>query len=529
MALGTLSFHARARGTTAHDLPSALCIRGEIEWIVSGAAGEVAMLAEAVGAGHAERISEGALLLRFGNSVGRFAVGHLGLLVVQCGKWGEETFDALLSELTEVALALPYAADQSAGLPHDRTLVANNAILMHAFLYARQLILGPRETGLAASIAPILADPHRCFRIERDRVGLVDARRVDVRSMVRLARGAEPLERALGSTRGLALSQTLRGHLPTHVDVPRVLQSVDTSENRFVRAFLDQLGEIVQRVDRLARARTGGNPFWARVELECRDMRRALRPMRDHFLWEKVGRLAHVPAASSVLQRRRGYREVFRQHLLLRAAIRLPSDDTLSRLLGMKDVAALYELWCFFAVVRAVELVLGRPADTAERPHVDEVQMDVPWGLRVAWNDEVAIYYNLTFSQAHDDARRSASVQLRPDVVVSVRSGTTDTMHVLDAKLRIDRGKAGTLEVDASGNETSRSFKWSDIAKMHAYRDALPAVRTAFVLYPGNEAEQFALTGAEPGAVGAIPLVPGGTLDYLVEHLRSVVGMSKES
>lgn len=55
---------------------------------------------------------------------------------------------------------------------------------------------------------------------------------------------------------------------------------------------------------------------------------------------------------------------------------------------------------------------------------------------------------------------------------------------------------------------------------MHAYRDALPAVQTAFVLHPGDEAEQFAIDGPEPGAVGAIPLVPGEALDHLVEHLR---------
>ena len=181
----------------------------------------------------------------------------------------------------------------------------------------------------------------------------------------------------------------------------------------------------------------------------------------------------------------------------------------------MKDVAALYELWCFFAVVRAVELVLGRPPDAAERPRVDDVQVDLPWGLRVAWGDDVAVYYNLAFSQAHGDARRSASVQLRPDVVVRVRQGAVDTMHVLDAKLRVERGGAVAREHD-----DPKSFKWSDVAKMHAYRDALPAVQTAFVLYPGDEAEQFAIDGPEPGAVGAIPLVPGEGLGHLVEHLR---------
>ena len=519
MALGSLAFVSRNRGVASDDLAHGICVRGEVEWIVSGIEGEVRALAHAVGGDHAERVSDTALLLRFGNSVGRFPVGGLGTLIVRCGKWDDETFDALLLELTEVALALPYAADQSAGLPHDRSLVAGNAILMHAFLYARQIVLCPeRDAALSTSMAAIFGDPHRRFIVKRDRVGLADVRCVDGRSLAQLAAGAGPMIRAVGATRGIALAKTLRGYLPTHVDVPHTFHSVDTAENRFVRAFLAQLGEIVERVDAMVRARIGGSPFWARVGQGCHEMRRALRPMLEHPLWEGVGRFSHLPAASSVLQRRRGYRDVFRHHVLLRAATRLPLDDSLSRLLGMKDVAALYELWCFFAVVRGLEHVLGRPAVSAERPRVDDVQVDIPWGLRVSWGEHVAVYYNLTFSQAHSDARRSSSLRLRPDVAIRVRSAGIDTMHVLDAKLRVERNSS------ALGLDDAKTFKWGDIAKMHAYRDALPAVRTAFVLYPGDEAERFVMGGAEPGAVGAIPLVPGGGCEMLVEHLRGLVG-----
>jgi predicted component of viral defense system (DUF524 family) len=130
----------------------------------------------------------------------------------------------------------------------------------------------------------------------------------------------------------------------------------------------------------------------------------------------------------------------------------------------------------------------------------------------------VTIYYNLTFSRAHEDSRCSVSLQLRPDIVVCVRSGGVDAMHVLDAKLRIDRHRPAGLEPD-----TSTSFKWNDIAKMHAYRDALPAVQTAFVVYPGDEAMRFAIGSPKPGAVGAIPLVPGDGLEHIVEHLRVVL------
>ena len=82
-----------------------------------------------------------------------------------------------------------------------------------------------------------------------------------------------------------------------------------------------------------------------------------------------------------MLQRRRGYRDVLRHYLTLRAAARLPlSDAKLLRLLGLKDVANLYELWCFFAVVEAVEVILLRAPDHAARTRPDEVQIDVPGG-----------------------------------------------------------------------------------------------------------------------------------------------------
>ncbi len=518
MALGTLCFRARSRGAEAEELPAGLRIRGEVEWVAQGAESDIDALLEAVGAPFAERVSRDAVLLRFGNSVGRFDLGSLGTLTVQCGKWGEETFDALLLELTEIALALPYAADQGAGHPHDRTLVANNAILLHAFLYARQLLLtGDRQLSLASAMAAVTGDPYRRLVTERRDTELTRVQQVDARTVERLVAGAARLERARGVVAELALAKQLRGHLPTHVDTPRIFNSLDTAENRFVLAFLEQLSEVTASAETLASEKRASSPFWARVKADCVQMHKELRPMRRHPMWEPVARLTHIPVASSVLQRRRGYREVFGHHLRLRAASRLPLDEQTSQLLGLKDIASLYELWCYFALVRAVGRVLGRGPDGAQCLRTSEVQQDLPRGARVAWGTEIVVYYNLTFSRTQQDLRRSASLQLRPDIAVCVREGRRERVHVFDAKLRIDRGSSSDQRLSAS------SFKWTDIAKMHAYRDALPAVRTAFVLYPGDEFEEFVVEGDERGAVGAVPLVPGRGDETLVAHLRRVV------
>jgi len=62
---------------------------------------------------------------------------------------------------------------------------------------------------------------------------------------------------------------------------------------------------------------------------------------------------------------------------------------------------------------------------------------------------------------------------------------------------------------------------------MHTYRDALPAVRSARVLYPGEKHREFRALKPDTrdaDGVGAIPLVPGAVHadlhDVLAKLLR---------
>jgi len=526
MPLGHLSFRARHDVESAHDVADGVVLRGELEWFVTGLSIELDAVAKAVGA-FGERASEGALLLRFGNAVGRFRVADLGMLEVRCGKWSEETFDAMLEDLTRVALALPFSATQAAGLPHDRALADRDDVLLHAFLYARHIVLTTSRAAdtLGSALSAVLRDPHRRFMVEREKVHLGNARRADARTLFKIAAGTESLMRSSVEMRETPLARALAGQLPEFIDEPRVLHSVDTAENRFVRALLMQVVALVDRVEQIA-VRRRQPSFWARLVEDCGRMRVVLTPFLRHGMWNEVGAMTHVPLASSVLQRRRGYKDVLRHHLTLRAAACLPVDGAVmgKQLLGMKDVAALYELWCYFAVVRELETILGAPT-RAGRPSAGDVQVGVDWGLSVAWASGVEVFYNLSFSRGASAERRSASLLLRPDIVIKVPSEEGPAMHVLDAKLRVQATGPADRDEDDCVEESLR-FKRADVAKMHAYRDALPSVRSAFILYPGDEAVTFPAldpraTAAD--AIGAIPLVPGGEPVHLHRWLRAIV------
>lgn len=135
--------------------------------------------------------------------------------------------------------------------------------------------------------------------------------------------GADSVMRATGAAAHTSLAHALHGHLPAYVDVPRVERTFDTAENRFALEFLGRIRRIVDRVGHLARSKAKPGVFWTRAVRDCEAMRRVLGPFERHDMWNDVGRMAHVPIGSSVLQRRRGYKDVLRHHLALRAAARI--------------------------------------------------------------------------------------------------------------------------------------------------------------------------------------------------------------
>jgi predicted component of viral defense system (DUF524 family) len=225
--------------------------------------------------------------------------------------------------------------------------------------------------------------------------------------------------------------------------------------------------------------------------------------------------MVQFPAASTVLQRRWGYREVFQHFVRIRLVSRIPFDDqTLEDLLGLKDIATLYEIWCFFAVVRAVELFLG-PARSAQTANVEigESEVRVPWKVRVAWPDGTEVLYNATYSRASSD-RKSTSVPLRPDISLLVPSGPNRGLHLLDAKFRL---RSVDLERE---DEEATSYLRADLYKMHAYRDAIRGARSVHILYPGSLDTFFPADGVPGGGVGVRRAVPGDSrLQELIESL----------
>jgi uncharacterized protein len=507
-------------------------LQGERSWILSGDDAQITAAAVALGR-LCERIQD-TLLLTFGNSVGRIAIPGLGTVEIVSGKWDETHFEQMLVELTDEASGLPFLENQPTGFPYDRSVLAREDIPYHLFVYLRHILspIAPRDTQLLPALQAVVQQPYEHFESIRRTVPLAAAQRIDHASLLGIAAGVGGLAQAQGTAAARTpLAGILGGYLPNIINERHATHSYDTPENRFVKSFLQLITGVIERMRRVIPTSKTAPAFRERLLNDCTQMDHALAPFTRHPIWQSIGTMTQLPTGSTVLQGRRGYRDVYRHFVRLRLASHIPIDDTALRdLLEAKNIARLYELWCYFRVVRLVRTVLGAPA-RAERPKITTFSVTVQATFEVAWAQGVRLQYNPRYLRG-TGAGRSYSVQLAPDIALHI-DGPTPRAHLFDAKFRLN--ELGVLRSDAEGTiseddedggddanssmpERSKTFKHADIHKMHTYRDALQGTDSVWVLYPGNESCFFSTSGQRLNL--AIDTLPDGMTGVGAVELR---------
>jgi hypothetical protein len=159
----TLRVTRRADGAPAVAVEGGLDIDAEREWIVEGSAPDLAAVRAALPASVVQPSGVHALSLVFGNGVGRYAAGPLGVLRVRSGKWCETDYDAMLDAIAQSAAALPFHAGAASALPYARTEVDAPDVLYHAFVWLRHVMVERSDAPLACAGRPIA----RCSGITR--------------------------------------------------------------------------------------------------------------------------------------------------------------------------------------------------------------------------------------------------------------------------------------------------------------------------------------------------------------------------
>ena len=367
-------------------------------------------------------------------------------------------YQSLLDDLIERNVRLPFTFRAPTGHAVEEASQPPSALFVYHFL--RQYL-----GALGSALETVLRVPHRLLRQEEAIVPLAQVNAVNSAVIDWVLTHPQEWVRAPH----VAIAEHFQGYAPARVWQQLAEETLDTAPNRFVRHFVCQLTQWL------------AHPALTHFSEHLASARGVVEQALHDTLFDQVSEMHRFPAESQVLLKRDGYRELLELWRLFHLA-RRPFFGPLQEAIDSRDVATLYEFWCFFALVKRLEPGLGTATLRLEITDVHGLEYKAearyacePWRL----------VYNRGFGQ-RKDCTGSYSVQLRPDLTLL---NDNRIELVFDAKFRFD---LSTFELadDTPENERQESVtrvaKKADLYKMHTYRDALRA-RAAVALYPGDE------------------------------------------
>ncbi|QCI98845.1 DUF2357 domain-containing protein [Agrobacterium larrymoorei] len=346
---------------------------------------------------------------------------------------------------------------------------------------------------------------------------------------------------------GHALQDRGISSIPHEVATTVSVVSYDTPENQFVKRVLEILRATLSGIKHLYETIADlKSQQHLSVLSDMQSMTDWLDSVLNSDLMRRISRAGALSYSSPVLQRKVGYRELLRGWLAAQMASQLSwSGGELVFGAGQKNVATLYEYWCFLRVVEAVQQVAHLPADFAKgliRQNGGGLEFTLARGKQadiigvteiLGRRLKVKVSFNETFRQrAKYHNAGSWSREMRPDVTLTFwpsdlapndaeAVGLVSRIH-FDAKYK---SKVSSFRKDPDDNEdASVIYKRDDLAKMHAYRDAIRRSEAAYILYPGESGgdDSFEIYDEILPGLGAISLRPGDPrgLEILVAKIR---------
>lgn len=308
--------------------------------------------------------------------------------------------------------------------------------------------------------------------------------------------------------------------------VEQHILSNDTQENRFLKFALHQISKRYEDLrQRIEAVKTASGTMKSAMLATSETLKR----LQHHPFFRTIGRFKGISQESMVLQKATGYSQVYRTWNLLRRAYSL--NDGLYRL-QTKDIATLYEIWCFIEVSHIVKAQLHLDDEDVEHRNRMEMNGIFSWELgkgehsRILFRKDGVELAELVYNPKNADTENDnvgmkdlvvPTVPQKPDIVLQLTKNDLQQgmkmTYLFDAKYRIE-GKDKGVDVPPDGA----------INQMHRYRDAIyykdydanalkKEVIGGYILFPGDgepndvAVSKFYKTIKEVN-IGAFPLRP---------------------
>lgn len=451
-----------------------------------------------------------------------------------------QDYQYMLNDITSKCTDLIIQANSPVSHSFETDYNADNKTLYQRFAFISAMVNSPE---FEEAIQRIITSPTTNWTEE--------AEVTDVRKIKRFKNSE--LKSLINSDNRLRLSNShplsKKGikSVATKIETYRKFESVDTSENRFIKHALETFLKFCMDISNHPNA-------GVRLKEEADVVSEKLETHLQHDLFKEVSRPTTLKLNSPTLQKKEGYREVLNVWLKFDLAAKLiwnGGNEVYSG--GKKDIATLYEYWLFFKLLDVIQSIFEIESKEIEKliiPTNDNLSLQLKQGKVTALigtytkanrDLNVRFNYNRSFKGGTDDISKTGSwtTTLRPDYTLSIwptklneneAEATEQIVHIhFDAKYKVANIKQilGEEKSDESLDDEKIDnlkgiYKNADLLKMHAYKDAIRRTSGAYVLYPGEiEKSIRGFHEILPG-LGAFPIKPVESTNETV-HLENFI------
>lgn len=336
------------------------------------------------------------------------------------------------------------------------------------------------------------------------------------------------------SNKETSLSKKFNGHIPVYLNEYNNIISNDTSENQFVKFFLNytiiQFSNYIKDLKRIKKEDVQSTVNCVLLE-EVTKMRDDVTQELSSTFYKGISKISSINSSSTILTRRYGYKQLYNEFIRIKETpINCFDSESLIDLFENKSVDKLYEYICLFRLVDILSKIYGEENLKMSRTKTTDKNYTVAiseesGGVVFKFDDnnnrfyKVELLFQQSFSRKNNEYY-SMSVNLKPDFTIKIHINSKgnynpDTVfYHFDAKFRISK---------------YNDSKNADIAKMHSYRDAIKNTRGSYVLFPGEKKDLYPVSsGKTPyDGVGSFPLNFNQDHDEELERLLKAIVTKK--
>ena len=314
----------------------------------------------------------------------------------------------------------------------------------------------------------------------------------------------------------------------------------DNNENRITKFMLKN---TIKRLDKIGKQYIELQRDTDEEIIEIiSQMKKRIERLINHSFLSGVSDLSQNIETSLVFSMAPGYRELYKYYLMLQRGLDITGNvfD-----ISIKDLAVLYEYWCFIKL----NSILKDKYDLISQDIIRTEGNRLVVSLIKGRNSEIK-YRNTKNGELiklsyNPKEIGSPTVSQKPDNVLSLEKNSLDATkpkyeYVFDAKYKIDPAVKGSHYYNCIS--TMPGPKEEDINTMHRYRDAIVSEsgadnfeRTmfgAYVLFPYSDEEKYKAhkfyKSINKVNVGGLPFLPSAT-ELVEEMLEDLINDSPET